>query len=149
MATFDFFTDTLLTTPAPSPLQVSHNSDFSDNPQDFQFFLGSLGASLKIEANSNPGVDNIIISVVDSDPGNNHEDTEIKLATSEAAQVPEEKTESELLPEADKEKIITKVEDTLTIAVKEILWEIVPPLAEKIIKEEIQKIKSEIDSSSE
>ncbi|MCK4943865.1 MAG: response regulator [Candidatus Aminicenantes bacterium] len=77
------------------------------------------------------------------------EPPEIKLDTSEAAQVPEEKTESESLLEADKEKIITKVEDTLTIAVKKILWEIVPPLAEKIIKEEIQKIKSEIDSSSE
>lgn len=77
------------------------------------------------------------------------EPPEIKLPASEAAQVPEEKTEFESLLEADKEKILTKVEDTLTIAVKKILWEIVPPLAEKIIKEEIQKIKSEIDSSSE
>jgi len=77
------------------------------------------------------------------------EPPEIKLAPSEAAQVPEEKTESESLLEADKEKILTNVEDTLTIAVKKILWEIVPPLTEKIIKEEIQKIKSEIDSSSE
>jgi DNA-binding response OmpR family regulator len=77
------------------------------------------------------------------------EPPEIKLAPSEAAQVPEEKTESESLLEADKEKILTNVEDTLTIAVKKILWEIVPPLAEKIIKEEIQKIKSEIDSTSE
>ncbi len=82
-ATFDFFTDTALTSAAPSPIQISHNSDFSDNPQDLQFFLGSLGSSLKIEANSNPGVDNIVISVVDSDPGNNHEDTEIKLATTQ------------------------------------------------------------------
>lgn len=83
MATFALFTDTGLTTPFSSPLQVNHNSDFSDNPQDFQFFLGSNGTSLKIEADSNPGVDNIVISVVDSDPGNNHEDTEIKLATTQ------------------------------------------------------------------
>lgn len=83
MATFDFFTDTGLTSAAPSPLQFSHNSDFSDNPQDLQLFLGSASASLKIEANSNPGVDNITISVNDSDPGNNHEDTEIKLATTQ------------------------------------------------------------------
>jgi hypothetical protein len=48
-----------------------------------------------------------------------------------------------------KEEIISKVEDTLTVAVKEILWEIVPPLAEKIIKDEIKKIKSEIDSSAD
>lgn len=82
-ATFDFFTDTALTSAAPSPLQVSHNSDFSDNPQDFQFFFGSLEASVKIEANSNPGVDNIVISVEDSDPGPNHETTEIKLATTQ------------------------------------------------------------------
>ncbi len=83
MATFDIFTDTALTSAAPSPLQFSHNSDFSDNPQDTQFFLGSLGSSVKIEANSNPGVDNITISVADSDGGNNHETTEIKLATTQ------------------------------------------------------------------
>ena len=83
MSTFGFFTDTALTSAAPSPLQFSHNSDFSDNPQDTQLFLGSLGSSLKIEANSNPGVDNITISVADSDPGNNHEATEIKLATTQ------------------------------------------------------------------
>jgi len=57
----------------------------------------------------------------------------------------------EVAPELkiEKEEIIHKVEDTLTIAVKEILWEVVPPLAEKIIKEEIKKIKSDIDSSTE
>lgn len=82
-ATFDIFTDTALTSPAPSPIQLSHNSDFSDNPQDLQFFFGSPGSSLKVEANSNPGNDNIILSVVDSDPGNNHEDVEIKLATTQ------------------------------------------------------------------
>ncbi len=80
---FDIFTDTALTTPAPSPLQFSHNSDFSDNPQDTQFFLGSLTASVKIEADSNPGVDNIVISVADTTPSNSHEVTEIKLATTQ------------------------------------------------------------------
>jgi DNA-binding response OmpR family regulator len=74
---------------------------------------------------------------------------EIKLEPSEPAPVEDEKIEDEKIPEAEREKIMTKVEDTLTIAVKEILWEIVPPLAEKIIKEEIQKIKSELDSSAE
>ena len=38
---------------------------------------------MKIEANSNPGVDNIIIDVLDSNPGFDHEDTEIKLATTQ------------------------------------------------------------------
>ncbi|MEN8221706.1 MAG: response regulator [Acidobacteriota bacterium] len=45
----------------------------------------------------------------------------------------------------DNNKIVEKVEDKLTVSVKEILWEIVPPLAEKIIKSEINKLKSEID----
>jgi DNA-binding response OmpR family regulator len=77
------------------------------------------------------------------------EPPEIKLEPSPPATGEEEKADEAQIPEAEKEKIMTKVEDTLTVAVKEILWEIVPPLAEKIIKEEIQKIKTEIDSSSE
>jgi hypothetical protein len=80
---YDFYTDVNLTSPAPSPIQVSHNSDFSDNPQDFQYYLGSLDASRKIEANSNPGVDNIIISVADTTPASGHETTEILLATTQ------------------------------------------------------------------
>ena len=42
-------------------------------------------------------------------------------------------------------KILEKVEDKLTVSVKEILWEIVPPLAEKIIRSEINKLKSDIE----
>lgn len=83
MATFDFFTDTALTTAAPTPIQFAHNSDFSDNPQDLQLFLGSTGSNLKIEADSNPGVDNIVISVADTSPASGHETTEIKLATTQ------------------------------------------------------------------
>jgi len=45
----------------------------------------------------------------------------------------------------DNNKIVEKVEDKLTASVKEILWEIVPPLAEKIIQSEINRLKSEID----
>lgn len=80
---FDIYTDTGLTSAAPSPLQVSHNSDFSDNPQDFQYYIGSLDADRKIEANSNPGVDNIVISVADTSPASGHETTEILLATTQ------------------------------------------------------------------
>lgn len=77
------------------------------------------------------------------------EPLEIKPEPSQPAPEEAEKIGDEQILEAQREKIITKVEDTLTVAVKEILWEIVPPLAEKIIKEEIQKIKSEIDSPTE
>jgi DNA-binding response OmpR family regulator len=48
-----------------------------------------------------------------------------------------------------KEKIdlTGKLEDKLTLTIKELIWEIVPSLAEKIIKEEIDKIKSEVNET--
>ena len=47
----------------------------------------------------------------------------------------------------ENEKILSKVEDKLSTAVKEMLWEIVPSLAERIIKEEIEKIENEVSKS--
>ncbi len=41
-----------------------------------------------------------------------------------------------------------KLEEKLGQTIKELLWEIVPPMAEKIIKEEIDKIKSDLSSDS-
>ena len=46
----------------------------------------------------------------------------------------------------NKEELVRKMEDKLSTAVKEILWEVVPPLAEKIIKEEIERLEAEIDN---
>ncbi len=45
----------------------------------------------------------------------------------------------------NKEVIAGKMEDKLTLAIKELLWDIIPPLAERIIKEEIDKIKSDMN----
>lgn len=45
----------------------------------------------------------------------------------------------------NKEAIAGKMEDKLTLAIKELLWDIIPPLAERIIKEEIEKIKSDMN----
>ena len=47
----------------------------------------------------------------------------------------------------NKELISGKTEDKLTLAIKELLWEIIPPLAERIIKEEIEKIKADVNKS--
>ncbi len=49
------------------------------------------------------------------------------------------------ISQKQKEDLVEKVEDKLTLAVKEILWEIVPSFADKIIKEEIEKIKADIE----
>ncbi|MCK4763354.1 MAG: response regulator [Candidatus Aminicenantes bacterium] len=51
------------------------------------------------------------------------------------------------IPAVQKEQIMHKVEDKLAIAIKEILWDVVPPMAEKIIKNEIEKLKTEVDES--
>jgi len=48
---------------------------------------------------------------------------------------------------ADKFALTGKMEDKLNQTIRELLWEIVPPLAEKIIKEEIDKIKSDLNDS--
>ncbi len=82
---------------------------------------------------------------------------QLETETQEKEKVPEEDTSERILDTdlsekmtkltdlQDNNKIVEKVEDKLTVSVKEILWEIVPPLAEKIIQSEINKIKSEID----
>lgn len=51
--------------------------------QDFTIYFGSTNSALKVEANSDPGNDPIEVSIVDADPGNGHEASEIKLATTE------------------------------------------------------------------
>ncbi len=46
----------------------------------------------------------------------------------------------------DMGKIMERVEDKLTVSIKEILWDVIPPLAERIIQEEITALKAEIDN---
>jgi DNA-binding response OmpR family regulator len=47
----------------------------------------------------------------------------------------------------EKMDLTGKLEDKLTLTIKELIWEIVPSLAEKIIKEEIDKIKAEVNDT--
>jgi DNA-binding response OmpR family regulator len=68
------------------------------------------------------------------------------------SQAPHKEIKSE--PQAEgglsaKEKmdLTGKLQDKLTVTIKELIWEIVPSLAEKIIKEEIDKIKSEVNDT--
>lgn len=51
------------------------------------------------------------------------------------------------IPTIQQEEILDKIEHNLTHAIKEMLWEIVPPLAEKIIKKEIETLTSEAEKS--
>ena len=63
MATsLDFYTDSALTTSAGT-FDVNHLVDGTGDPQDFLYYLGSTETANKFQANSDPGVDQIAISL--------------------------------------------------------------------------------------
>jgi hypothetical protein len=74
--------------------------------------------------------------------------TEPEIAPEEKIEIPEqlEQDKKEMLS-IPKEEILNRVEDKLSVAIKEVLWEIVPPLAEKLITTEIEDIKAEVSKS--
>ena len=59
---FKLYTDSGLTSAFTGLYQLTHETDQSDNPQDFTLYLGSNTASRQLEANSNPGVDDITLT---------------------------------------------------------------------------------------
>jgi hypothetical protein len=60
--TFKLYTDTGLVSPFGGTFELIHNSDFSDNPQDFVLYFGSTTANRVLQATSNPGVDQITLT---------------------------------------------------------------------------------------
>lgn len=64
--TFKLHTDAGLTAEFNGLFQLVHETDQSDNPQDFTLYLGSNTANRELNANSNPGVDDIILTPTDS-----------------------------------------------------------------------------------
>lgn len=70
--TFGLFTDANLTTSHSGNINLNHQTDESDNPQDTTIYFGSLGSGgndttdRKVEANSDPAVDNITVDIVDT-----------------------------------------------------------------------------------
>lgn len=79
-----FFYDAALTSAVTANLEVPQESDGSTGDVDFQLWLGDPDSSFQYQADSDPGTDQITISFVDSDPGNGHETTELKVATTQA-----------------------------------------------------------------
>lgn len=63
---FKLYTDSGLTTLFSGTLQLVHNTDLSDNPQDFTLYFGSEEVDRQLQANSNPGVDDIELSPTDT-----------------------------------------------------------------------------------
>lgn len=82
MATFKLYTDAGLTTPFTGDLLTQHVVGVND-PVDKVLYLGSTGTDLKLETKVNPGVDSLLLTPTDSNPGSDHETTEIKLASTQ------------------------------------------------------------------
>ncbi len=66
--TFNLFTDSNCTIAVGSAIILSENTDLSDNPTDKLYYLGSVEVLNQLQATSDPGVDQITLSVVDSLP---------------------------------------------------------------------------------
>lgn len=85
MASIDLYVDAALSTAAVSPLEFVQDNQGVAPPHARRFFLGSIDAAGTLfEAASNPGVDQITLSITDADPGAHQETTSIKLARTEA-----------------------------------------------------------------
>jgi hypothetical protein len=79
--TLQFFLDAALTTPVATPVNVQQADDGSSGPVDMLLYLGSTAVGKKFQATSNPGVDQITISIEDAVPaGGDQEATVLKLA---------------------------------------------------------------------
>lgn len=79
MATFKFYKDSGLVEEFNPVSDVI--GPVSNPPQDFVLYFGSTDAANKAVAKTNPGTDPIVVSIVDADPGNDLETTDVKLAT--------------------------------------------------------------------
>lgn len=60
--TFKLYTDSGLTSLFGGTYELTHKSDFSDNPQDFTLYFGSNTANRQLEATANPGVAQITLT---------------------------------------------------------------------------------------
>lgn len=87
--TFKLFSDAALTNEQVGNLVVTQAADGSTPPVTLTLYFGSLGSAglnttdRKLEADSNPGVDDVQFIVVDATPAAGHLPTEVKLALTE------------------------------------------------------------------
>src|SRR5690606_6217234 len=63
---------------------IIQRSDGGSGPTDLVLHLGSIVPGKKIQAQSNPGIDNIVLRIFDATPGDGQPPSSIKLALSAA-----------------------------------------------------------------
>lgn len=80
--TWKFYTDAGLTTELAGNIIVDQNQDGSTGDVDGVLYFGSVASSKTLQADSNPGVDQISLSLTDSNPspGTTPEVLDVKLA---------------------------------------------------------------------
>ena len=66
--TFGFFSDTGLNTEFVGTYQLIHFTDLSDNPQDQLLYFGSQTPDREVMTATNPGVDDVELSIIDTLP---------------------------------------------------------------------------------
>ena len=64
-SSFSLWNDTLLTDEFNGTLTLVHQTDLSDNPQDFVLYLGSVLTDRQLQAASSPGVASITLTPTD------------------------------------------------------------------------------------
>lgn len=65
---FKLYTDSGLTTAFGGTESLVHNSNLSDNPQDFTFYFGSTDVTKTLQEYTNPGVNQITLTPTDTLP---------------------------------------------------------------------------------
>lgn len=85
MAALNLYLDAALTTPATLPLAFNQDDQGDIPPHQRQFFLGSTDATGTLfQAASDPGIDAIVLSIVDAASGSGQPASSIKLATTQS-----------------------------------------------------------------
>lgn len=77
--TFKFYSDAALTTEITAPLAFSQSTP-SPTASDKVVYLGSIASGKTAEAASDPGVDPILVSIIDAAPGSGSQANDVKLA---------------------------------------------------------------------
>lgn len=62
---FKLYTDSSLTVAYTGTTSITHETDLSDNDQDFLLYFGSTASSSQLQTSTNPGVDNITLTPTD------------------------------------------------------------------------------------
>lgn len=84
MTTLNLYDDAALTTLATEPLAFVQDTLGAISPHQRRFYLGQPTAGYRFQADSDPGVDAIELSIVDAVPASGQPATAIKLATTQA-----------------------------------------------------------------